>query len=328
MRVFLTISFLILPLIITNCNMMEPVHAPGNLQIQLIPQNQQSMTQMAKTGDLLSDVYCVVKNGSDIVFNDDLSYQGGKFKGNISNLAPGDDYSVVLYGVNGQDEVIGYGSEYGLSIEAGETKVVSLYWGDFRPVLVSPTDGKNISTFTPAFSWQAVNGALKYDISVYHENNTRVTNVLRDSTLTRIEYTGTLTYTADVSTVTSSSIKYGWRVRCQDREGVWGAWSEQGAFYVAFNSIRVMSPNGGEKWEIGSRKKIMWESTSSDDVDIKLYKGTTLYKVLEYTYGNTGVYDWVISDDIAAGDRYKVRVFTKSSSAGDDRSDDFFSIID
>ena len=94
------------------------------------------------------------------------------------------------------------------------------------------------------------------------------------------------------------------------------------------NSLRILVPNGGESWEIGTRQKIIWESTLFDDVEIKLYKGTVLFRVLEYTYVNAGIYEWLIPNDVTVSDRYKVRIFAKNNSAGDDTSDEFFSIID
>ncbi|RKY29622.1 MAG: hypothetical protein DRP68_07060, partial [Candidatus Omnitrophota bacterium] len=90
--------------------------------------------------------------------------------------------------------------------------------------------------------------------------------------------------------------------------------------------FEITSPNGGEKWKVGSTQTITW-----------IWQGTVPQVKLEYsnnggaTYelisapNNTGSYSWTVPDDIT--NMFKVRVSDLADSTAYDESDDNNKII-
>ena len=64
--------------------------------------------------------------------------------------------------------------------------------------------------------------------------------------------------------------------------------------------IELISPNGGEDWELGSTQDITWTTShSAENVSITLYSNNTSYQVLSAETASTGSYSWTIADTIA-----------------------------
>jgi len=108
-------------------------------------------------------------------------------------------------------------------------------------------------------------------------------------------------------------------------------------------SVTVLSPNGGETWQQGSRQKITWQAPSSiPNVYITLHstqlrwggEGAGGYipvfsTVIASSTANTGAYDWVVPASIPQGS-YKVNVQAYSPDVRNFISDDSdapFSIV-
>ena len=115
---------------------------------------------------------------------------------------------------------------------------------------------------------------------------------------------------------------------------------EDGACKEEEKSITVLSPNGGEIWEIGTQYEISWESNG---IDVNSPVGITL---IDYErnkeYGTTGwakigdgkfITSWGAAFPISvpSSDKYKIRVSvaTKDITAlFPDESDNYFSIVE
>lgn len=102
----------------------------------------------------------------------------------------------------------------------------------------------------------------------------------------------------------------------------------------AVSSITVLSPNGGEIWNVGETKTIRW-SGSVDPVQILLFswsaKTSGSYSptaVIAQSVPNTGSLTWTVPTTIPSG-QYFVRAFCASTCSGNglDDSDAPFSII-
>jgi subtilisin family serine protease len=98
-------------------------------------------------------------------------------------------------------------------------------------------------------------------------------------------------------------------------------------------SVTVLSPNGGEKWAVGSRQTIRW--TAEDDFDrpedltINLYYSTDggdTWKPIELEVKNTGEYEWVIPETPSNSCRVKVEAIDSGGLVGSDISDADFTI--
>jgi len=100
--------------------------------------------------------------------------------------------------------------------------------------------------------------------------------------------------------------------------------------------ITVLSPNGGETWEIGKSYTISWKTTglSSDPKVSILLEGVgtadnsgEAYQLIE-TVNNTGSYTWTIPADIfgTPNNTYKILIYKDTNSDIQDRSNAPFSI--
>jgi len=102
--------------------------------------------------------------------------------------------------------------------------------------------------------------------------------------------------------------------------------------------ITIISPDGGEKWEIGKTYDINWASEGTNystvHVNIYLWKGGTFVKTIALgvspsTLGGSpsvGKYSWKIPSDLTPGSDYQIRLYA-SGIAKSDISDNYFSIV-
>jgi|AntAceMinimDraft_16_1070373.scaffolds.fasta_scaffold03461_6 hypothetical protein len=96
--------------------------------------------------------------------------------------------------------------------------------------------------------------------------------------------------------------------------------------------IKVISPNGGEEWEIGESYNIVWESAGleefADNLIVSLFnEGEGYTNLVSNISISTNEYSWIIGSEIEAGDSYKVMVTTPGASGISDASNICFSIV-
>lgn len=86
--------------------------------------------------------------------------------------------------------------------------------------------------------------------------------------------------------------------------------------------IKVISPNGGENWVIGTTKTIKWSSSGAGaNVKIELLKGGVVNKVIAGSTPNDGSHNWAIPGGQTLGNDYKVRITSISKPSIKDTSD-------
>ncbi len=91
-------------------------------------------------------------------------------------------------------------------------------------------------------------------------------------------------------------------------------------------TIKVIQPNGGEKWALKTIHLISWTDNFTDPVMVKLYHADTLYAVLDSS-ATDNRYTWTISDSIPIDTSYKIKVFNTADTSINDSSDASFKII-
>jgi len=97
--------------------------------------------------------------------------------------------------------------------------------------------------------------------------------------------------------------------------------------------IRVISPNGGEVWDLGSQHEITWEASSSsgiEEVGIYLYWADKA-DVITYPAADATSYMWTLptgSNFVTNTARIKIRVVDANWNETEDWSDDYFIIHD
>ncbi len=91
-------------------------------------------------------------------------------------------------------------------------------------------------------------------------------------------------------------------------------------------AITVTSPNGGERWAVGSSHDITWTQTGlTGSVTIDLYQGGVFQRNLGTADAAGGTLFWTIASDEAAGADFRILVW--QSGGLSDESDADFSIV-
>jgi len=90
-------------------------------------------------------------------------------------------------------------------------------------------------------------------------------------------------------------------------------------------TVTVVTPNGGEAWQINTHQFITWTSNLTENVLIELYKGGSLYQVLT-NYGTGSSYDWYIDPSLPAGTDYRIQITSVLDPSITDQSNADFSL--
>ena len=98
--------------------------------------------------------------------------------------------------------------------------------------------------------------------------------------------------------------------------------------------LTLTSPNGGEVWTAGTRKRITWSYTGNPGayVRIELLKGGSVYSTIADQVGigrrfrARGVRRWRISENLLPGNDYEIRITSASNGAYTDTSETPFII--
>ncbi|MCG2711367.1 MAG: GPI anchored serine-threonine rich family protein, partial [Candidatus Omnitrophica bacterium] len=98
-------------------------------------------------------------------------------------------------------------------------------------------------------------------------------------------------------------------------------------------SITVLSPNGGETWEVGEIYTVKWSNQGINKVNISLIRDeSNIYPIADMIAQNISAslekYSYKVPDNIVPGDHYKVQVYSFGTEQGfSDESDNYFSIV-
>lgn len=97
--------------------------------------------------------------------------------------------------------------------------------------------------------------------------------------------------------------------------------------------VRVVSPNGGEVWEIGSSHSIEWTATDPDTPATQLRAGiewsadgAANWIAISANQVGSGAYSWMVPNGETTQARVRVTV-SDGARSGEDASDGFFSVI-
>ncbi len=89
--------------------------------------------------------------------------------------------------------------------------------------------------------------------------------------------------------------------------------------------IRVISPNGGEVWNRGGQRPVVWENDVGGDVCIELLKSGELYITLADTVsGMKGEFLWDMPKDMPVSGDYSIRIISIPDPGEKDESDGYF----
>ena len=125
---------------------------------------------------------------------------------------------------------------------------------------------------------------------------------------------------------TTPNTAYYWRVSTYNDGGV-SDWATN-SFTAIPPMIHVTAPNGGENWQRGQPVFIEWNDNILENVEIDLYKGGSMVKVIATNAPSTVSYKWQIGLDLTPGRDYSLKIKSMTNGALFDTSDATFSIID
>lgn len=101
------------------------------------------------------------------------------------------------------------------------------------------------------------------------------------------------------------------------------------AYFSIVDPLTIVSPNGGETWQIGETYNVRWQTgANSGDVKIYLYEsGDKVVRELAGRETNDGQWAWTVPDNLWEGSDYSIYMRSWSDETIFDQSDAAFSIV-
>jgi len=92
-------------------------------------------------------------------------------------------------------------------------------------------------------------------------------------------------------------------------------------------TLRLWSPNGGERFPAGSTQTITWTATNpTGSVELDLYQGTNFYRVLARPPMQQSSYAWTIYARLGDSEDYRIQIRSVTFPTVNDFSDSPFAI--
>jgi hypothetical protein len=158
----------------------------------------------------------------------------------------------------------------------------------------------------------------------YHSFNIQVST---DSTFTTILHEANTNLSDFYLSGLTNHMTYYWRVNSVLNSQS-NQWSEIWSFEITDPFIRVVSPNGGEIWNMGHREIIYWETNILEKVHIDLLQDDFILFSLDTIQGSHQAMAWNIPANLQPGDNYKIQVISESNTDLSGISENVFSIKD
>jgi hypothetical protein len=103
------------------------------------------------------------------------------------------------------------------------------------------------------------------------------------------------------------------------------SWSTVWNFEVTDAFITMVTPNGGENWEMGTEEIIRWETNILDSVRIDLLDSQQNVTTIDTAFGNPA-YRWLLPTDLTPDTSYKIIIVSLKDLNVSDTSDTEFTI--
>ena len=92
-------------------------------------------------------------------------------------------------------------------------------------------------------------------------------------------------------------------------------------------TLKVTSPNGGQKWKTGKKYAIKWsKGNAGTHVKIQLLKSNKHYKWVTKKTKNDGKHPWKVPASVATGSAYKIKIVSTKNKKVFDKSNQNFTI--
>ena len=196
----------------------------------------------------------------------------------------------------------------------GDTSAATFTIGKVIHTLISPNGGEIWSPgTTQTIKWSSNDGStvnitlLKDDVAV-------------STIATGAPNSGSYSWAIPASTVLGT----GYKVRVV---GLTKTAESAKSFSMVTKTLQLTSPNGGEKWGLGTTQTIKWSASLDGTVSIDLLKAGSVVSTLSSAVAaSDGSLSWAIPKDFTVGTDYRVQV-TSSAYSMTDQSDGDFSLL-
>ena len=96
---------------------------------------------------------------------------------------------------------------------------------------------------------------------------------------------------------------------------------------LSAGTLKVTSPNGGQKWKTGKNYAVKWDKgNGGTHVKIQLLKSNKHNKWISKKTKNDGKYVWTVPASVATGSAYKIKIVSVNNRKVFDKSNKNFTI--
>ena len=127
-----------------------------------------------------------------------------------------------------------------------------------------------------------------------------------------------------------ANMTYYWRVRTYSdgyHDQLESSWSDPCSFTVTNGYLKLLLPNGNEKWLQDESYFIQWEDNTEEDLTIELYYNHQLVDRLAVTESD-GAWKWRVPESLEPGCLYEIKIYSSEHLELKDESSGYFSIVD
>jgi hypothetical protein len=125
---------------------------------------------------------------------------------------------------------------------------------------------------------------------------------------------------------------YIWVFWQTNRRGNWDIFYSRLFSDLVEPQVQVITPNGGEVWNIGQNYSVRWQAQDNVGIDSIVIEYSTnsgnTWNYVTTTIGNDSSYLWTIPPTPSNRCRVRIRAFDRNNNIGDDISDANFTIYD
>jgi len=182
--------------------------------------------------------------------------------------------------------------------------------------LLSPNGNENFPVGSAqTIKWKSHSSIAKVKLE-YTTNNGSTWKIISDSTLASA---GTYAWTVP------NDPTFFARVRVSDATN--STVNDQSDSYFTIGSIRLSSPNGGEKWAVGNPQTITWQNVSTIstvNLDYTTDNGANWVSIATNVNASLETYTWNVPDTLTTSSQAKIRISNTANSQIYDESDNVF----
>ncbi len=215
MRLASSIVIILSCLYIPGCDFSEDLLQNGAVTL-VFADSDKAEESIQKSAINLERLQVLLYKDSLLIENNMYYVQNGEFKVTITDLMPGDDYSILVKAGISSTAPRVRSNKISFSIEARKFTYIDITWNPFYPQLLGPEGDWYLTDGNPVFRWTEVLDTEQYIIKISKNSD------FSDTVFQKYDIDTTF---YELSTLETGYVYY-WKVACQDAETLIGPWSK------------------------------------------------------------------------------------------------------